>query len=118
MWVKKALGRGVGAHNAYWVWLVNIIDASIYPQLVVEYVRKAFHLTHGSEAIICISMVVAVSFVSVMGVQVGLHRGSAPLLSAPLAPRLRLRAVAVDRALAVRHVHRDDGALPAAHVPV
>ena len=87
VWVAKALGSGVGAHNAYYVWLVNIIDASIYPQLLVEYVRKAFHLSRLSEALVCLGMVAAVSAVSLMGVQ-WIERSQAVLFVVTMVPCL------------------------------
>ena len=67
--MTQALGRGVGGHNAYWVWLVNIIDASIYPQLLLGYLRRAVPMDRRSEVLTSLGMVAAVSAVSLLGVR-------------------------------------------------
>ena len=31
VWVREACGGIVGSHHAYWVWLIYVVDAAIYP---------------------------------------------------------------------------------------
>ena len=42
-WVYEALGS-VGHHNALWVWLCNLLDAAVYPQLAASYGSHALRL--------------------------------------------------------------------------
>ena len=51
------------------MWLYNIIDAAVYPQLVIEYVRKVFALGAWGEAGLSLGMVALVTAVSLLGVQ-------------------------------------------------
>ena len=86
-WVADACGRAVGAHNAYWVWMVNVIDASIYPQLVSEYLRRCLRLTPTTEAVLELGMVVAVSAVSMLGLQ-WIERSQAVMFVVTMVPCL------------------------------
>ena len=38
VWVQEACGQAVGSHHAYWVWVIYVVDAAIYPVLVSNYV--------------------------------------------------------------------------------
>ena len=38
VWVHEACGRRLGSHHAYWVWVIYVVDAAIYPVLVANYV--------------------------------------------------------------------------------
>ena len=38
VWVQEACGKTIGSHHAYWVWIIYVVDAAIYPVLVANYV--------------------------------------------------------------------------------
>ena len=38
VWVQEACGKRIGSHHAYWVWVIYVVDAAIYPVLVANYV--------------------------------------------------------------------------------
>lgn len=86
-WVADACGRAVGAHNAYWVWLVNVLDASIYPQLMSEYLRRCLRLSPSTEVLLELAMVVFVSAVSMLGVQ-WIERSQAVMFAVTMLPCL------------------------------
>ena len=37
VWVQEACGKRIGSHHAYWVWVIYVVDAAIYPVLVANY---------------------------------------------------------------------------------
>ena len=48
VWVREACGNVVGAHHAYWVWVMYIVDAAIYPVLIAGYVDTMVPLGEAS----------------------------------------------------------------------
>lgn len=55
VWVLEACGRVVGSHHAYWVWVIYIVDAAVYPVLVANCTLCAIDFLHSaSQPLICI----------------------------------------------------------------
>ena len=71
-WVHYAYGRTISWHNAFYVWLCNLIDAAVYPQLMARYLRTALKLgPWGTQAVslgvvctACAMNLVGIDFVS------------------------------------------------------
>lgn len=42
VWVEQACGTRIGAHNAYWNWVIFIADGCIYPLMLTEYVTLRY----------------------------------------------------------------------------
>jgi len=67
VWTADACGPRIGGHNCYWVWLANLLDAAVYPQIAAKYVTQALKLGEGGEQAICAAMVVCVAVTNCMG---------------------------------------------------
>jgi amino acid transporter len=47
-WVQRAFGNRVGFLNAWWTWLYSLVEMSLYPAIVVQYLRAFVPgLSHG-----------------------------------------------------------------------
>lgn len=67
VWTADACGPRIGGHNCYWVWLANLLDAAVYPQIAAKYVSQALLLGRAGEQGICFTMVVCVAVTNCMG---------------------------------------------------
>mmetsp|Transcript_5033 Transcript_5033/g.10928 ORF Transcript_5033/g.10928 Transcript_5033/m.10928 type:complete len:491 (+) Transcript_5033:78-1550(+) len=68
VWVHSAFGAAAGAHNAYWLWLTNLLDAAVYPQMMMEYLVGQLQLPEESRRGAMFAIVAAVAAVSVAGI--------------------------------------------------
>ena len=59
-WVASAFGRTLGGHNGYWVWLTNILDAAVYPQMAARYLSSSLRMKNDgfAERGVCLGFVV------------------------------------------------------------
>ena len=67
-WVEQALGPVVGGHNAYWVWLTNLLDASVYPLMAVEYLREEADLGPWAGRGVCAGLVGGIALMGLAGI--------------------------------------------------
>lgn len=67
VYVQRACGEGMGGHNCYWVWLTNVVDASVYPILAVNYLNHHLDLTFVQERLLCVGAVLAVTMLHLLG---------------------------------------------------
>ena len=67
VWVSRACGPALGAHNAYWVWVIWLVDSSVYPVLASHFVAKEFELSRSAQALVADFVVVAITFVKLIG---------------------------------------------------
>ena len=44
VWVASACGPIIGAQNGFWVWVTNLLDAAVYPQMASRYLCGALAL--------------------------------------------------------------------------
>jgi len=68
VWVEEAFGAALGGHNAYWLWLTNLIDAAVYPQMMMRYLRSHLHLDGQTEHLVCVAIICTVAAVSMLGI--------------------------------------------------
>ena len=72
-WVEMAFGASLGGHNAYWMWLANLFDAAVYPQMATQYLASALasriDLSHTVQQIIRWSLVAAIALLNLLGVE-------------------------------------------------
>ena len=70
-WVSMACGAGVGGQNGYWVWLTNLLDAAVYPQMAARYLSGALPLARGEselvEQVVCLGVIVCACAVNLFG---------------------------------------------------
>jgi len=70
VWVQEACGKLIGAHHAYWVWIIYTVDAAIYPVLVANYVDTMFPMGDTSRALLATAIVFGVTSVNLLGTDV------------------------------------------------
>ena len=63
VWVELAFGPTLGGNNAFWLWLTNIVDAAVYPQMMTRYLP----VSHAIARRVQLAVVAAVAFVSSLG---------------------------------------------------
>ena len=68
-WVHDCCGPALGVQNAYWVWLTNLVDAAIYPQLAANYIISATGGGAGLAVPISYGMVLIVLALNLAGLQ-------------------------------------------------
>ena len=73
-WVAMACGETVGGHNGYWVWLTNLLDAAVYPQMAAQYLVGALpSLSEGARELVgrgaCIGVIALVCAVNLLGLE-------------------------------------------------
>mmetsp|Transcript_25278 Transcript_25278/g.69639 ORF Transcript_25278/g.69639 Transcript_25278/m.69639 type:complete len:233 (+) Transcript_25278:70-768(+) len=61
VWVREACGQVLGSHHAYWVWVIYVVDAAIYPVLVSNYVNTMVPMSETSQGMLSVSIVVFVT---------------------------------------------------------
>lgn len=62
-WVSEALGRPYGFLCAWWTWLYSMVDAAMYPVLVVEYTAQTVLALTGSELAPGVAVVLKVALI-------------------------------------------------------
>ena len=70
VWVQEACGRAVGSHHAYWVWVIYVVDAAIYPVLVANYVDTMVPMGDTSRGILATGIVIGVTIINLCGTDV------------------------------------------------
>jgi amino acid transporter len=70
VWVQEACGRSIGSHHAYWVWVIYVVDAAIYPVLVANYVDTMVPMGETSRGLLAVSIVLAVTAINLAGTDV------------------------------------------------
>ena len=72
-WVEMAFGSALGGHNAYWMWITNLFDAAVYPQMATQYLASALashvELGHPAQQAIRWSLVAAIALLNLLGVE-------------------------------------------------
>eukprot|EP01049_Picozoa_sp_SAG25_P011095 SAG25_NODE_1302_length_3354_cov_27.875576_5_plen_318_part_00 len=69
VWVEAALGRTVGMHNSIWRCLTCVLDAALYPQLVVQYAARVIDLSRATQTTLGMGLVVAIMLLNLNGVE-------------------------------------------------
>lgn len=70
VWVQEACGQVVGSHHAYWVWVIYVVDAAIYPVLVANYVDTFYPMNEMSRGLLSTGIVFAVTLINLLGTDV------------------------------------------------
>jgi amino acid transporter len=70
VWVQEACGKVVGSHHAYWVWVIYVVDAAIYPVLVANYVDTMVPMTDTSRGLLAVAIVLVVTMINLLGTDV------------------------------------------------
>jgi len=70
VWVKEACGKVVGAHHAYWVWVIYIVDAAIYPVLVSNYVDTWYPMSEVGRGLLSVGIVATITCINLLGTDV------------------------------------------------
>jgi amino acid transporter len=70
VWVKEACGKSLGSHHAYWVWVIYVVDAAIYPVLVANYVDTMVPMGDTSRGLLALAIVVGVTIINLLGTDV------------------------------------------------
>jgi len=96
VWVDLALGPAISGHNAYWLWLTNVIDAAVYPQMIMRYLHTHLHLEAWTERLLCFALVLGVAAVSLSGID-WVGRTQAVLFLLTLSPCIIFIAVGLPR---------------------
>ena len=67
VWTEEACGARVGWHNYYWVWITNLFDAAVYPQIAAKYVGGVLAIGHAGETAVALGIVVLVAATNCAG---------------------------------------------------
>ena len=70
VWVQEACGKAVGSHHAYWVWVIYVVDAAIYPVLVANYVDTMVPMGDTSRGLLATAIVIGVTLINLAGTDV------------------------------------------------
>lgn len=70
VWVQEACGKRIGSHHAYWVWVIYVVDAAIYPVLVANYVDTMVPMGDTARGLLATAIVVAVTVINLLGTDV------------------------------------------------
>ena len=70
VWVREACGQVIGSHHAYWVWLIYVVDAAIYPVLVANYVGTMVSLSEVALGLVAMGIVAMVTGINLLGTDV------------------------------------------------
>ena len=70
VWVQEACGKVVGSHHAYWVWVIYVVDAAIYPVLVSNYVDTMVPMGETNKGLLSVGIVLAVTAINLLGTDV------------------------------------------------
>jgi len=99
VWVSQAVGPWLGGHNAYWVWMLNAIDVSMYPLLAAGYVSEQVPIGLAGERSSSVALILLVTCVNLVGVD-WIVRFNTVLFAASLVPCLIFIAAGVPGAVA------------------
>lgn len=67
VYVQRACGDAVGGHNCYYVFVINVVDAAIYPLLACQYLGYHVHITYLQSRALCIAMIGVVTTINLFG---------------------------------------------------
>jgi len=70
VWVQEACGKTIGSHHAYWVWIIYVVDAAIYPVLVANYVDTMVPMSDTGRGLLAVSIVLFVTLINLLGTDV------------------------------------------------
>jgi amino acid transporter len=70
VWVRDACGQAIGSHHAYWVWVIYVVDAAIYPVLVSNYVDTMVPMGATNRGLLAVGIVLAVTAINLLGTDV------------------------------------------------
>ena len=70
VWVLEACGKQLGSHHAYWVWVIYVVDAAIYPVLVANYVDTMVPMGDVSRGLLAVAIVLVVTLINLAGTDV------------------------------------------------
>ena len=87
VWVQEACGRSIGSHHAYWVWVIYVVDAAIYPVLVANYVDTMVPMGTTSRGMLAVAIILGVTAINLAGTDV-MVKFSTMLAIISLAPTL------------------------------
>ena len=104
VWVQEACGRRIGSHHAYWVWVIYVVDAAVYPVLVANYVDTMLPMGEITRGLLAMSIVLGVTAINLAGTDV-MVKFNTLLAVVSLAPTLvftllGLPSVSIERCLA------------------
>ena len=68
-WVELACGPELGGHNAYWIWLTNLFDAAVYPQMATKYLASQLSMSNAMEQWLCWLVVLVVTALNLGGLE-------------------------------------------------
>ncbi|KAJ1639745.1 amino acid permease-domain-containing protein [Pavlovales sp. CCMP2436] len=69
VYVQRACGDAVGGHNCYWVFVVNVIDATIYPLLAAQYLGYHIEMDYLHSRLFAICLIAAVTAINLGGLE-------------------------------------------------
>ena len=67
VWVQEACGKNIGSHHAYWVWVIYVVDAAIYPVLVANYVDTMMPMSATGRSLFAVAIVLGVTLINLNG---------------------------------------------------
>ena len=70
VWVRDACGHAVGSHHAYWVWVIYVVDAAVYPVLVSSYVDTMVPMGATNRGLLSVGIVLAVTAINLLGTDI------------------------------------------------
>jgi len=70
VWVQEACGKFIGGHHAYWVWVIYVVDAAIYPVLVSNYVDTMIPMGYTARRILSMMIIFFVMIINLLGTDV------------------------------------------------
>lgn len=70
VWVREACGKVVGSHHAYWVWVIYVVDAAVYPVLVANYVDTMVPMGETARGLLAVGIIVGVACINLAGTDV------------------------------------------------
>ena len=70
VWVQEACGKVVGSHHAYWVWVIYVVDAAIYPVLVSNYVDTMMPMGDTARGLFSTGIIIFVAAINLAGTDV------------------------------------------------
>jgi len=66
-WVRKACGARIGMHNAYWVWIIWLVDSSVYPVLASHFISNQFKMPKALQSLVADIIIVSITMVKLTG---------------------------------------------------
>eukprot|EP00325_Prymnesiales_sp_UTEX-LB-985_P000364 CAMPEP_0174705024 /NCGR_PEP_ID=MMETSP1094-20130205/8398_1 /TAXON_ID=156173 /ORGANISM="Chrysochromulina brevifilum, Strain UTEX LB 985" /LENGTH=515 /DNA_ID=CAMNT_0015903139 /DNA_START=110 /DNA_END=1654 /DNA_ORIENTATION=+ len=92
VWVQEACGKVIGSHHAYWVWVIYVVDAAIYPVLVANYIDTMWPMNDTQRGLLAVAIVLGVTVINLCGTDV-MVKFNTVLAIVSLAPTLMFTAM-------------------------